>query len=109
MAEGDESDRTVERLRPEIAVVTNLELDHHTTFSSGAEVEDMFERWLSHVPQVVRGSELEEPEIELSVPGEHNRRNAACALAALELAGVERGEAAAGAREFTGAGGGSSS
>ena len=36
VVEGDESDRTVERLRPEIAVVTNVELDHHATFASAA-------------------------------------------------------------------------
>ena len=46
VVEGDESDRTVERLRPEIAVVTNVELDHHTTFGSQAELEEMFE-WLA--------------------------------------------------------------
>ena len=59
VVEGDESDRTVERLRPEIAVVTNVELDHHSTFASTAEVEELFERWLAEVPQVVRGWELE--------------------------------------------------
>jgi UDP-N-acetylmuramate--alanine ligase len=38
------------------------------------------------------------------VPGEHNRRNAAAALAALELAGVPRAEAEAAIVEFRGAG-----
>ena len=104
VAEGDESDRTVEALRPEIAVVTNMELDHHTTFSSEAEVEEMFERWLSQVPKVVRGWELAPAELALQVPGEHNRRNAASALAALELCGVERAEAADALVEFRGAG-----
>ena len=33
VVEGDESDRTVEQLRPEIGVVTNVELDHHSTFA----------------------------------------------------------------------------
>jgi UDP-N-acetylmuramate--alanine ligase len=104
VVEGDESDRTVAALRPEIAVVTNVDLDHHTTFASRAEVADLFERWLAEVPHVVRGDELEPAELTLSVAGEHNRRNAAAALAALELAGVD-GERAAGAlAEFTGAG-----
>jgi len=104
VVEGDESDRTVEHLRPEIAAVTNLELDHHTTFSSQAEVEEMFERWLSHVPQVVRGWELEPADVDLALRGEHNRRNAAIALAVLELCGVDRGEAASVLSEFAGAG-----
>jgi UDP-N-acetylmuramate--alanine ligase len=81
VVEGDESDRTVERLRPEIGVVTNVELDHHSTFASAAEVEAMFDRWLAGVPQVVRGWEVEPASFGLAVPGEHNRRNAATALA----------------------------
>jgi UDP-N-acetylmuramate--alanine ligase len=93
VVEGDESDRTVEQLQPEIAVVTNIELDHHSTFASAAEVEELFGRWLAGVPQVVRGWQLEPATFELSLPGEHNRRNAAAALAALELAGVARADA----------------
>jgi UDP-N-acetylmuramate--alanine ligase len=104
VVEGDESDRTVEQLRPEIAVVTNVELDHHSTFSSAAEVEELFDRWLANVPQVVRGSELEPAALELAVPGEHNRRNAATALAALELVGVPRAQAEPVLARFRGAG-----
>jgi len=89
VVEGDESDRSVAALRPEIAVLLNVDLDHHTTFSSRAEVEAMFEEWLAHVPHVVRAEELAPADVALAVPGEHNRRNAAAALAALELAGVE--------------------
>jgi UDP-N-acetylmuramate--alanine ligase len=102
VVEGDESDRTVALLRPQIAVVTNVELDHHVTFASPAEVEELFEAWLEHVPEVIRGEELEPADMPLAVPGEHNRRNAACALAALELAGVPRAEAAPALAEFRG-------
>ena len=104
VAEGDESDRSLELLRPQIAVVTNVELDHHVTFSSEGEVRDLFERWLAEAPAHVRGDELEPVELELGVPGEHNRRNAAAALAALELAGVSREEAEQVLPEFRGAG-----
>jgi UDP-N-acetylmuramate--alanine ligase len=104
VVEGDESDRTIELLRPKIAVVTNVDLDHHSEFAARAEVDQLFERWLAEVPHVVRGDELEPVELELAVPGEHNRLNAAAALAALELAGVEREEAAKHLAEFAGAG-----
>ena len=104
VVEGDESDRTIERLRPEIAVVTNVELDHHATFASAAEVEELFDGWLATVPQVVRAWELEPLELELAVPGEHNRLNAAGALAALELAGVARADAEPVLARFQGAG-----
>ncbi|HKB19937.1 MAG TPA: cyanophycin synthetase, partial [Gaiellaceae bacterium] len=63
-----------------------------------------FEQWLAEVPHVVRAEELAPVMLDLAVPGEHNRRNAAAALAALELAGVDREEAARHLAEFAGAG-----
>jgi UDP-N-acetylmuramate--alanine ligase len=104
VVEGDESDRTISSLRPEIAVVLNVDLDHHATFGSLAEVQALFDAWLPHVPNVVLGEELEPVAFELQLPGEHNRRNAAAALAALELAGVNRARAEQALREFEGAG-----
>jgi UDP-N-acetylmuramate--alanine ligase len=104
VAEGDESDRSLELLRPRIAVLTNVELDHHATFVSEAEVSELFEAWLERAPEAVRGEELEPVAFELAVPGEHNRRNAATALAALELAGVSREDAERVLPEFAGAG-----
>jgi UDP-N-acetylmuramate--alanine ligase len=104
VVEGDESDRSVGALRPEIAVLLNVDLDHHTTFASRAEVEAFLEEWLREVPQVVRAEELAPVALDLAVPGAHNRRNAAAALAALELAGVARADAEAAIVEFRGAG-----
>ncbi len=104
VVEGDESDRTIASLRPQLAVVTNVDLDHHSEFASLAEVEALFAEWLEQVPQVVRGQELEPFAGELRVAGEHNRRNAAAALAAVELAGVDPREAADAIREFRGVG-----
>jgi UDP-N-acetylmuramate--alanine ligase len=104
VVEGDESDRTVEQLRPKIAVVTNVDLDHHSEFGSLEEVEELFERWLGQVPHVVRGDELEPYDGELALPGEHNRRNAAVALEALAVAGVPGDDAWPVLREFRGAG-----
>jgi UDP-N-acetylmuramate--alanine ligase len=104
VAEGDESDRSLELLRPRVAVLTNVELDHHATFASEAEVRELFERWLANAPEVVHGDALEPVTLELAVPGKHNRRNAATALAALEHAGVERAEAERILPEFAGAG-----
>lgn len=92
VVEGDESDRSVAALRPEIAVLLNVDLDHHATFGTRAEVRELFEAWLAEVPHVVRAEELEPVAFELAVAGEHNRRNAAAAIAALELAGVPRAD-----------------
>jgi UDP-N-acetylmuramate--alanine ligase len=104
VVEGDESDRSVAQLRPEIAVLLNVDLDHHTTFGSIAEVHALFEEWLAHVPHVVRAERLAPVELPLAVPGAHNRLNAAAALAALELAGVDRADAERAIVEFRGVG-----
>jgi UDP-N-acetylmuramate--alanine ligase len=103
VVEGDESDRSAFALRPRIAVVTNVELDHHAAYGSTAELEATIEAWLADIPEVVRGWELEPVDVALAVPGEHNRRNAAAALEALVRVGVDRGKAAAALARFTGA------
>jgi UDP-N-acetylmuramate--alanine ligase len=102
VVEGDESDRSIGLLAPEIAVVTNVELDHHGSYASEAELAAFFEDWLDRAPSAVRGWELEPVDSILSVPGRHNLRNAAAALVALELAGVARAEAERALAGFTG-------
>jgi UDP-N-acetylmuramate--alanine ligase len=104
VTEGDEADRSIELLRPAIAVLTNVDFDHHVAFGSLAEVEDFFARWLTGADVVVRGDELDPVAFELAVPGEHNRRNAAAALAALECTGVPREDAEPVIARYAGAG-----
>jgi UDP-N-acetylmuramate--alanine ligase len=102
VVEGDESDRSVLELRPRLAVLTNVEVDHHASWASVAELREALDAWLAVVPEVVRGDELEPVGFPLAVPGEHNRRNAAAARAALVLAGVAPGRAEAALAAFTG-------
>ena len=102
VVEGDESDRTVFALPAEIAVVTNIELDHHTEFASAAELLGEFDRWLATAGTVVRDATPFDGE--LALPGELNRLNAGSALAALAAAGVSPGEAAPVLARFTGTG-----
>jgi UDP-N-acetylmuramate--alanine ligase len=45
--EADESDRSMLSLSVEIALLTNVELDHHTAFASLAEVENAFRAFLA--------------------------------------------------------------
>jgi UDP-N-acetylmuramate--alanine ligase len=104
VVEGDESDRTIAALRPAIAVVTNIDLDHHSEFASCAEIELLFAEWLALAPRAVHGEELEPLELELAVPGSHNRLNAAVALATAEAAGYSREQAAEVLRDFRGVG-----
>jgi UDP-N-acetylmuramate--alanine ligase len=85
-----------------IAVITNVELDHHTEFRSLAELEAEFARWTASAAHVVRDA----PPFagELAVPGRHNRLNAGTALAALELTAVPAAEAAPVLARFSGTG-----
>ena len=103
VVEGDESDRSAFALRPRVAVVTNVELDHHAAYGSTAELAETIDAWLADVPEVVRGWELEPVDFALAVPGEHNRRNAAAAVETLVRIGVDRAEAEAAVSRFAGA------
>jgi UDP-N-acetylmuramate--alanine ligase len=103
VVEGDESDRSAFALRPRIAVVTNVELDHHAAYGSTAELEATIEAWLADIPEVVRGWDLEPVDFPLAVTGEHNRHNAAAALEALVRVGVDREEATTALSRFAGA------
>ena len=119
VVEADESDRSLLALDPQIAVLTNSELDHHATYASRLELEETFRTFMARAsdgavvwdrPELralcpegasvydavdVRldpgGSRFwwRELEVELTVPGRHNAVNAAGALTAAALAGAE--------------------
>jgi UDP-N-acetylmuramate--alanine ligase len=118
VVEADESDRSLLKLSPEIAVLTNAELDHHTTYGSLADLERTFARFMGSAD---RGAVWDRPalralcppgtepydapdpalsaegsrfpwrgyEVRVGVPGAHNAVNASGALTACVLAGVE--------------------
>ena len=110
VAEADESDASFLELRPEVAVVTNVEMDHHSRWGSLAELHAAFRRFLAPAAGAalpadgsldeltgdgtarIFGFGPEGPgpiELELAVPGRHNLLNARAALAAIELAGFD--------------------
>ena len=131
VVEADESDRSLLALHAEVAVLLNVELDHHDRFGSLAQLETLYREFLAPAPLAViwerpellalrdgpvvafdadpaltaGGSRFERDGVEvvLRVPGAHNARNAAAALAVAGIAGVEPGLAAAALGEFTGA------
>jgi UDP-N-acetylmuramate--alanine ligase len=132
--EADESDRSLLALDVDVAVLTNVELDHHATFGSLTELEDCFRAFLAGAGEAViwdrpallelRGErsrvaydahdvvlegggsrfDWRGHPVALAVPGIHNARNAVAALEAADLAGVDRAVAAAAIGSFTGAG-----
>jgi UDP-N-acetylmuramate--alanine ligase len=131
--EADESDRSMLSLSVEIAVVTNIELDHHATYGSLDELREVFRSFLSGPEQAViwnrpellelrsgalvayevaqlelsaGGARLDwrGHEVRLAVPGAHNALNAVGALEAARLAGADPLLAIAGLERFHGAG-----
>jgi UDP-N-acetylmuramate--alanine ligase len=132
VVEADESDRSLLTLAPEVAVLTNAELDHHSTYASRLDLERTLAAFMARaekgvvwdrpelralcppdaLPYDARGARLEPDgahfawrgiEVSLSVPGEHNAINAAGALTACALAGADPERAAAALADFVGA------
>src|SRR4051794_29720213 len=118
--EADESDRSFLKLARDVAVVTNIELDHHATYGTLAELEEAFAEFTEPAAARVGPEDLHAEDVELGrgtsrftvggvevslqVPGKHNILNALAALAALRAAGVEPEQAAPALAKFTGAG-----
>jgi len=50
VAEADESDGSLARLRPRAAVVLNAELDHHDHFGSLDDLHALFREWVAELP-----------------------------------------------------------
>jgi len=133
VVEADESDRSLLRLWPEIAVLTNAELDHHSTYDSRLDLEQTLREFIGRAtggtvvwdrPELRKiapdravaydatdtavspsGSRFQWRgiEVSLAVPGEHNAVNAAGALTASALAGADPETAAATLADFRGA------
>jgi UDP-N-acetylmuramate--alanine ligase len=133
VVEADESDRSLLKLWPQIAVLTNAELDHHSTYGSRLALDETFRTFMARageravvwdrpelrslcpegavaydVPELqllAGGSRFEwrGVEVELAVPGVHNAVNAAGALTAAVLAGAPPAQAAGALRSFQGA------
>ena len=51
VAEADESDGSLLYLRPEVAIVSNVELDHHSNYACLDDVRDVFRRFVALLPE----------------------------------------------------------
>ncbi|MFJ8671561.1 UDP-N-acetylmuramate--L-alanine ligase [Streptomyces sp. NPDC093589] len=49
VAEADESDRSFHKYAPEVAIVLNVELDHHANYASMDEIYDSFETFVGRI------------------------------------------------------------
>jgi len=101
VAEADESDASFLELKPEVAVITNVEMDHHSRWGSVAELREAFDEFSAGARAVV-GPESNEAAPELSVPGRHNLLNARAAIAAAAAAGFDPEAVARALADFPG-------
>lgn len=53
VVEADESDRSFLKLDPDVAVITNIELDHHTTYGSEADLIAAFDEFAAKADEVI--------------------------------------------------------
>ena len=123
VVEADESDGSFLRLNPEVAVVTNLEMDHHANWDGMASLRKAFAEFvagprlvalpaddpatnfLREVADATVSFDLLSPgpeSLRLKVPGRHNVINARAAIAALAGVGVDPDDAAAALADFPG-------
>lgn len=49
VAEADESDRSFHKYAPEVAIVLNVELDHHANYASMAEIHESFDTFTGRI------------------------------------------------------------
>jgi UDP-N-acetylmuramate--alanine ligase len=57
VVEADESDRSFLKLSPDVAVITNIELDHHTTYASEADLIEAFEEFAAKAGDVIASAD----------------------------------------------------
>ncbi|MDP9259178.1 MAG: UDP-N-acetylmuramate--L-alanine ligase [Actinomycetota bacterium] len=71
VAEADESDGSLARLRPRAAIVLNAELDHHDHFGSLDDLHALFRTWVSELPR--EGALVLHDSLEYTSPAELRR------------------------------------
>ncbi len=99
IAEADESDGSFLKLSPEVAVVTNVELDHHSHWSGEGELIDAFATFSARAAAVVRPAETRLAALDGAgavlgfaiAPPPSARTGVAAALLATDLTAVEGG------------------
>ena len=99
VAEVDESDRSLVAFSPYAAIVTNASADHY----SKEEMDQVFDDFVRNCQgPVVDGRKCDPGEAETTMPGRHNRQNAALALRMALALGCDEAKARAALLTFRG-------
>lgn len=94
VVEADEYNKHFLQFHPFIGAVTNIEADHLDCYKDLDEIKEAFEKFISQSEhKVTNYEEYLEKVPQLSVPGQHNRHNAAVALAISKILGIQEEDA----------------
>lgn len=104
-------------IAPQIAVVTNVEEDHLDFYRDIDHIRDSFQEWIDSAKQIVLNAKDTESQkletngatyfglgsdIDLAIPGDFNKANAAAAIEAAKLAGIDEAAARESLKAFQG-------
>ncbi|MFA6274455.1 MAG: cyanophycin synthetase, partial [Candidatus Paceibacterota bacterium] len=89
VVEADEYNRHMLQFNSFIGAITNIEADHLDCYKDLADIQNAFDKFLAQSEIKIDNYEKYLAEVpKLSIPGEHNRQNAALALAVADILGV---------------------
>lgn len=91
IVEADEYNRHFLNFHPYIAAVTNIEADHLDCYKDLKDIQNAFDQFLSQSEIKIADYEKYIEKVpKLSVPGEHNRKDAAVALAIADILKIDQ-------------------
>jgi UDP-N-acetylmuramate--alanine ligase len=103
VVEADEYNRHFLNFNPFISVVTNIEADHLDYYKDLVDIQNAFDKFISQSKnKVLDYSKYLGKVPKLSIPGIHNKMNAAAALAVADVLNVKEEVARKSLSEFTG-------
>lgn len=90
VVEADEFNRHMLNFHPYIGAITNIEADHLDVYKDLNEIKDAFSKFMDQSQHKITHYEKYLNRVPaLTVPGEHNRMNAALALAVADVLGID--------------------
>jgi len=91
VVEADEYNRHMLELHPYIGAITNIEADHLDCYKDLDDIKNAFDQFLAQSENKILDYEKYLDKVpKLSVPGEHNRKNAALVLAITGMLGIDQ-------------------
>ncbi len=103
VVEACEYERSFLNIKPKLLIITNIEEDHLDYYKDLNDIKSAFKQLESQSENVISDyTKYLEKVPKLSVPGEHNRMNAAATLAVADFLGIKEEDAQKSIAQFSG-------